>query len=201
MMTAGERKRHRVRGEWASRMHGSSGAGRASSTLRFLPRRPGTCAFWRRPGTQICAPLQQLLASTRLDSRVLGSCSWRGAIIYPGAGALIPTVGVLHFPSRNSAAGSGNTCNSLLLQLCVHVLLRTCTQSSRRTCTTGRARSARRTCTKGRARSARRRTCTQCTQRSKKDVHAHPFLTPTPSPFLPPSHPPSLPPSLSLAVT
>ena len=78
---------------------------------------------------------------------------------------------------------------------------RTCTQSSRRTCTKGRARSARRTCTKGRARSARRRTCTQCTQRSKKDVHAHPFLTPTHSPFLPPSHPPSLPPSLSLAVT
>ena len=62
MMTAGERKRHRVRGEWASRMHGSSGAGRASSTLRFLPRRPGTCAFWRRPGTLICAPIQQLTA-------------------------------------------------------------------------------------------------------------------------------------------
>ena len=80
-MTAGERKRHRGRGEWASRMHGSSGAGRASSTLRFLPRRPGTCAFWRRPGTQSCAPLQQLLASTRLDSRVLGSCSWRGGAL------------------------------------------------------------------------------------------------------------------------
>ena len=88
------------------------------------------------------------------------------AIIYPVAGALIPTVGVLHFPSRNSAAGSGNTCNSLLLELCVHVLSRTCTQSSRRTCTTGRARSARRTCTKGRARSARRRTCTQRSRRT-----------------------------------
>ena len=88
------------------------------------------------------------------------------AIIYPGAGALIPTVGVLHFPSRNSAAGIGNTCNSLLLELCVHVLSRTCTQSSRRTCTTGRARSARRTCTKGRARSARRRTCTQRSRRT-----------------------------------
>ena len=105
MMTAGERKRHRVRGEWASRMHGSSGAGRASSTLRFLPRRPGTCAFWRRPGTRICAPLQQLLASTRLDSPVLGSCGcWRG-------GALVRSYrqGVCCI-SRNSAAGSGNAC-------------------------------------------------------------------------------------------
>ena len=76
-----------------------------SSTLRFLPRRPGTCAFWRRPGTRICAPLQQLLASTRLDSPVLGSCGcWRG-------GALVRSYrqGVCCI-SRNSAAGSGNAC-------------------------------------------------------------------------------------------
>jgi len=67
----------------------------------------------RRPGTLMCAPLQQLLASTRLDSSVLRSCGcWRGGALVrprprqhqrpaPPVGlppCRLPTGGVLHLP-------------------------------------------------------------------------------------------------------
>ena len=133
-------------------MHGSSGAGRApSSTLRFLPRRPGTCAFWRQPGTLICAPIQQLTALSWGAAGAGGAGRCVQVHTDRGCAALQPQFSGWqrqHLQFAPSPALRARPAQDVHAELEKDVHDRTCTQRSK---------------------DVHERTCTQ---RSKKDVHA-----------------------------